>query len=269
MVARLLLLHAHPDDEAITTGGLIHFAIHQGAQVMVVTATAGECGEVLNSEVTPEPSILAQLRASELANSLIELGSPGHRWLGSFGTYLDSGMSGDPRNSDPLALVNQNIEKATQDFLVIVNDFQPNLIVTYEPGGGYGHPDHIRCNQIVQEARKKAKFAIPVLYPVYPKSRSAELAELATGGTAFFGEVDLMKMSFLVKDDEIDFELPATSAKLTALLSYRSQINPAGSFYQRSAEKGLTGIETEYFQIGISTQNYQVLDRANPLLGLG
>lgn len=268
MVARLLLLHAHPDDEAITTGGLIHSAIFQGAQVMVVTATAGECGEVLNSQTPISASALAKLRASELAQSLIELGRPQHRWLGGFGKHLDSGMKGDSRNDNPRALINQDLNILTKDLIEIFNEFQPDLIVTYEPGGGYGHPDHIKCNQIVLAALEETKLSIPLLYPVFPQSESAKLAELASSGTAFFGEVDLTKMSFIVTDDEIDFIVPATTAKLSALLCYRSQIDPAGSFYLRPANFDLSGIELEYFKIASGRQCYQVFDRTNPLFGL-
>lgn len=266
MVKKMLLLHAHPDDEAITTGGLIHFARSQGAQVLVVTATAGECGEVLNSQSQLSGAALAALRASELAQALLQLGSPDHRWLGSFGKYWDSGMAGDSRNQNPAALMNQPLTELVNEFSNIVGDFKPDLVVTYEPGGGYGHPDHKICNQIVQESLKS--MPIPVLYPVYPVERKAELARLALAKTAFFGEVDLTKMSFLVPSSDIDFELTAHPAKLSALLSYRSQIDPSGEFYDQAVLGDLTGIDTEYFQLA-NREQFIVIDRTNPLLGLG
>lgn len=268
MVARLLLLHAHPDDEAITTGGLIHSAVILGAQVMVVTATAGECGEVLNSQTKISARAVANLRATELAQSLIELGQPQHRWLGGFGKYLDSGMKGDSRNDNPKALVNQELSVLVKDLIEIFNEFQPDLIVTYEPGGGYGHPDHIKCNQVMLSALDTAQLDIPLLYPVYPSSQSHKLANLAKSGTAFFGEVDVDKMSFIVPDDEIDFIVSASAAKLSALLCYRSQIDPAGMFYLRPPDFDLSGIELEYYKIASGRQYYQVFDSTNPIYGL-
>lgn len=270
MSSRLLLLHAHPDDESITTGGLICWAMSQNAQVLVVTATAGECGEVLNSQVEISATALAQLRATELDQALIHLGQPAHQWLGGFGRYRDSGMQGDLRNADPAAFINQPINNLVAEFRNILIDFKPDVVVTYEPGGGYGHPDHVRCNQIAIAAIKEISIKPRLIYPVFPASRIDQLNELAKSSTAFFGELDLAKMSFVIKDEEIDFELPAPIEKLNALLSYRSQINPAGSFYQRAAQAEMAGLETEYFKIAeISKSDFAVLDRANPLLGLG
>lgn len=270
MSSRLLLLHAHPDDESITTGGLILWAIGQKAQVLAVTATAGECGEVLNSQVEISPTALAQLRATELNQALIHLGQPAHQWLGGFGRYRDSGMQGDLRNTDPAAFMIQPFNNLVAEFKNIVIDFQPDIVVTYEPGGGYGHPDHVLCNQIAIAAIEEISIKPRLLYPVFPVSRIDQVNELAKSSTAFFGEIDLAKMSYVVKDEEIDFEVQAPIEKLNALLSYRSQINPAGSFYQRAAQAEMAGLETEYFKIAeISKSDFAVLDRANPLLGLG
>jgi len=267
---KLLLLHAHPDDETITTGGLIIDALAQGAQVLVVTATAGECGEVLNSEVEIGQNSLAELRATELKQAIEYLGRPNQIWLGSFGQYRDSGMRGDYRNQDSAALINQPLVNLVAEFKKIVLEFNPDVIVTYEPGGGYGHPDHIKCNEIVLATINELENKPKLIYPVYPMSKTAQLNELAHGGTAFFGELDLTKMSFVVEDELIDFELLAAPSKMQALLSYRSQLNPAGKFYQQIGAGELTGLEVEYFQIAeISKPDFTVIDRSNPLAGLG
>lgn len=270
MSPKLLLLHAHPDDEAITTGGLISNALVRGAQVLVVTATAGECGEVLNSEVELGQNSLAELRAAELKQAIAKLGNPDQVWLGGFGKYRDSGMHGDARNQDPMALINQPIEELVAQFKKVVTEFKPDLIVTYEPGGGYGHPDHIKCNEITLATIDQLEVKPKLIYPVYPASKTAQLNELAHGGTAFFGELDLTKMSFVVEDELVDFEVPAAANKIQALLSYRSQLNPAGKFYQQIGAGELAGLELEYFQIAeISRHAFTVIDRSNPLAGLG
>jgi N-acetyl-1-D-myo-inositol-2-amino-2-deoxy-alpha-D-glucopyranoside deacetylase len=270
MSPKLLLLHAHPDDETISTGGLIINAISKGAQVLVVTATAGECGEVLNSEVEIAQNSLAELRATELKQAIENLGGPNQLWLGSFGQYRDSGMRGDLRNQDPAAIINQPLVNLVADFKKVVTDFDPDLIVTYEPGGGYGHPDHIRCNEIVLATINELEAKPKLIYPVYPESKITQLSELAQGGTAFFGELDLTKMSFVVKDELIDFELPVAPNKIQALLSYQSQLNPAGEFYQQAKLGDVAGLEVEYFQIAeISKPAFAVIDRSNPLAGLG
>lgn len=148
--ARILAVHAHPDDEALWTGGLLALAAQAGAKVGVVTCTLGEQGEVIGAPlanlVADASDQLGGFRISELRESLSILGAEGY-YLGAPGKWRDSGMVGDPAQDHPRAFV-QSGAAAEVDLRAIVESFQPDLLVTYGPDGGYGHPDHIRAHEI-------------------------------------------------------------------------------------------------------------------------
>lgn len=156
---RILAVHAHPDDEALWTGGLLAHAARRGATVRVVTCTLGEEGEVIGEPLqgltVDHSNQLGGFRYTELAHSLAILGvnGPTHQpWmLGGAGRYRDSGMAGTPAAQNPRAFVNSG-QSAVDDLIAILEDYTPHLIITYGPDGGYGHPDHIRAHQIVNSA---------------------------------------------------------------------------------------------------------------------
>lgn len=156
---RALFVHAHPDDEAITTGGTIAALVAAGADVRVVTCTLGEEGEVLGEQfaglVVDQADQLGGYRISELATALRALGVARPRFLGGAGRWRDSGMAGTPSAEHPRAFVRSGSE-AVDEMTTVLEEFRPQLVVTYDPGGGYGHPDHIRAHQIVHAAVEEA-----------------------------------------------------------------------------------------------------------------
>ena len=152
---RALFVHAHPDDETITTGGTIAALVSAGADVRVVTCTLGEEGEVLGEQyaglVADRADQLGGFRISELANALRALGVDRPRFLGGAGRWRDSGMAGTASVDHPRAFVRSG-QNAVDHLVAVLDEWRPQLVVTYDPDGGYGHPDHIRAHDIVHAA---------------------------------------------------------------------------------------------------------------------
>jgi LmbE family N-acetylglucosaminyl deacetylase len=141
----LLAFHAHPDDEVIATGGTLARYAESGEQVVVVTATDGAEGEIHNYE-NPDTLIpkLAEMRAEEVAAALSILGVKHHEFLG----YRDSGMMGTEPNENPNAFWQADLNEATGRLVALIRRYQPEVMVIYDPFGGYGHPDHIQVHRI-------------------------------------------------------------------------------------------------------------------------
>ncbi|MFD4456704.1 N-acetyl-1-D-myo-inositol-2-amino-2-deoxy-alpha-D-glucopyranoside deacetylase [Nocardia sp. NPDC058480] len=151
----LLLVHAHPDDETLTTGGTIAHYRRRGIPVTVVTCTLGEEGEVIGERwsrlIAAEADQLGGYRIAELtaALSALDVGEP---WfLGGPGRWRDSGMAGTPSAANPRAFVNSG-DAAVDELVAVILELRPRVVVTYDPRGGYGHPDHIRAHEITTAA---------------------------------------------------------------------------------------------------------------------
>ncbi|MGI8882263.1 MAG: N-acetyl-1-D-myo-inositol-2-amino-2-deoxy-alpha-D-glucopyranoside deacetylase [Jatrophihabitans sp.] len=162
---RLLLVHAHPDDETIGTGATIAHYVAAGAQVTVLTCTLGEWGEILVPELAELEATrgdqLGGYRMGEMAAAMTALGVVDHRYLGAPGRYRDSGMIGTSANSDPRAFWrgatdSEVFDAAVDDLLTVIRDVRPQVVVTYNPGGGYGHPDHMMAHRVSTEAVRRA-----------------------------------------------------------------------------------------------------------------
>jgi N-acetyl-1-D-myo-inositol-2-amino-2-deoxy-alpha-D-glucopyranoside deacetylase len=146
----LLLVHAHPDDESISTGGVMARYAAEGARVVCVTCTGGEHGEIVVPELdTPDNHArLAEIRAGELRAALAILGPIESRSLG----YVDSGMMGTPENEATASFWQADFDAAVERLLAIVREVRPQVVVGYNDFGGYGHPDHIRAGLIAKAA---------------------------------------------------------------------------------------------------------------------
>lgn len=156
---RVALIHAHPDDEAITTGGTIAQLVRRGADVTVVTCTLGELGEVIGEPyqglVAAQSDQLGGFRVHELHAALAALGAngPGHApvHLGGAGCWRDSGMVGDPGNDAPRAFLRSG-DAALGQLVEVLGQLRPHIVITYDADGGYGHPDHIRAHELTVAA---------------------------------------------------------------------------------------------------------------------
>src|SRR6266700_4081884 len=160
---RLLLVHAHPDDESIGTGATMARYAAEGAQVTLVTCTLGELGEI----IPPSLSFLAegdqrgggrlgQYRIGELNAACAELGVTDHRFLGGPGRWRDSGMMGTAGNDDPRCFWRADVDEAADTLLGVIREVRPQVLVTYDANGFYGHPDHIQAHRVALRAFQRA-----------------------------------------------------------------------------------------------------------------
>ncbi|WP_305094366.1 N-acetyl-1-D-myo-inositol-2-amino-2-deoxy-alpha-D-glucopyranoside deacetylase [Prescottella sp. R16] len=153
---RILFVHAHPDDETLTTGGTIARYASGGAEVTVVTCTLGEEGEVIGDAwaglVADRADQLGGYRILELTRALQALGAAGPRFLGGAGRWRDSGMAGTPSAANPRAFVNSDDDEVIGALVAVIRELRPHVVVTYDPVGGYGHPDHVRAHRITTAA---------------------------------------------------------------------------------------------------------------------
>ncbi|MGW0172557.1 N-acetyl-1-D-myo-inositol-2-amino-2-deoxy-alpha-D-glucopyranoside deacetylase [Rhodococcus sp. NPDC003322] len=157
---RLLLVHAHPDDETLTTGGTIARYAAEGAEVTVVTCTLGEEGEVIGDAwaelVADRADQLGGFRILELTTALGRLGVAQPRFLGGAGRWRDSGMAGTPAAANPRAFVNADRAEVVDALVAVIRERRPQVVICYDPRGGYGHPDHIRVHEVVTAAVEAA-----------------------------------------------------------------------------------------------------------------
>jgi N-acetyl-1-D-myo-inositol-2-amino-2-deoxy-alpha-D-glucopyranoside deacetylase len=270
---RLLLVHAHPDDESINNGATMAKYIAEGMQVTLVTCTRGELGEVIPERLAhlvapagPVPGdALGDHRVGELAAAMAELGVTDHRFLGDLAVpgrraaealaagstvYRDSGMAyaDDGRvvpALDPpvgaFALVDP--DEPARALAALIRELRPQVVVTYEPGGGYGHPDHVQAHRVTMRAVSLAGDPAPTVYwVVKPESlMRATLSALAQAeGTNYHGLDPAGRMpSEVVADDEVTAEIDAiawTRAKVAALTAHETQVTVSadGAFYALS-----------------------------------
>jgi N-acetyl-1-D-myo-inositol-2-amino-2-deoxy-alpha-D-glucopyranoside deacetylase len=154
---RLLLVHAHPDDESIGTGATMARYVAEGAQVTLVTCTLGELGEIIPASLIHlTPDQLGAHRIGELAAACAELGVTDHRFLGGPGRWRDSGMMGTPANEDRRCFWQADVDEAAAALVKVIEDTEPTAIVTYDANGFYGHPDHIQAHRVAWQAYQLA-----------------------------------------------------------------------------------------------------------------
>lgn len=266
-VPRLLLVHAHPDDETITTGGVMARYAAAGAAVTLLTCTLGEEGEILVPELAGlaagAADQLGGYRIGELRAALRTLGVTDHRFLGSAGRYRDSGMLGTPANGHPRALWraaadSRRFAAAVRAAVDVVRDVRPHVVVTYDPNGGYGHPDHIMAHRIASAAVRAAaepgaaSWQVAKLYwTAMPTSVVRREADVVRGGGTPFRAPDLGQLP------AVDDALVTTAvdiggfvdAKIAALHAHRTQIAVHERFYALTNMVGREVVPTEYFRL--------------------
>ncbi len=156
-MATVTFFHAHPDDEAIATGGTMVSLADQGHRVILVTATRGELGEVDEGFLDPGET-LAERRAVELAEAARVLGTARQLFLG----YEDSGMEGEPSADRPGCFATADVGEASVRLAAILEEESADVLVVYDEHGGYGHPDHVQVHRVGMAAADRA--GTPVVY---------------------------------------------------------------------------------------------------------
>ncbi|WP_410620625.1 N-acetyl-1-D-myo-inositol-2-amino-2-deoxy-alpha-D-glucopyranoside deacetylase [Amycolatopsis sp. cmx-8-4] len=230
---RLLLVHAHPDDESITTGATIARYAAEGAEVTVVTCTLGEEGEIVHE--LPElaglgawaADQLGGYRVGELKAACAALGVSRHRYLGGIGRWRDSGMAGTPAASHPRAFAGGALQEQAAQLAAVLDEVRPQVVVTYDAFGGYGHPDHIRAHEITMAAAPRAASVARVFHTVASRDDvRAGLAELRAAGTSRFPVPPDAELP-VTPDEEITTVLDVAAhlpAKLAALRAHATQL---------------------------------------------
>lgn len=163
----MLFVHAHPDDETMNNGVTIARYVERGAEVTVVTCTLGEEGEIIDERwlglAVDAADQLGGYRIYELTTALQKLGLPGPRFLGGAGHWRDSGMPGTPERGHT-KFVDADFDEAVGLLVAIIDELRPHVVATYDPGGGYGHPDHIQTHRITTAAVAAAAWTVPKFY---------------------------------------------------------------------------------------------------------
>jgi len=264
---RLLFVHAHPDDESIETGATMAKYAAEGAQVTLVTCTLGEMGEVILPELAhlawDAGGGLGQYRIGELAAACDALGVADHRFLGGPGRWRDSGMMGTPANDLTGCFWRADVDEAARELLAVVSEVRPQVLVTYDARGFYGHPDHIQAHRVAWRAFELADGLISKFYATaIPKSVLAEAMALLEqdGGTAggSIGGVDFSRVDsveglpFGTDDASVTTRIDAADyldAKLAAMRAHATQIAVDSPFFALSDMVGRKALGTEYYTL--------------------
>jgi N-acetyl-1-D-myo-inositol-2-amino-2-deoxy-alpha-D-glucopyranoside deacetylase len=238
----LMTVHAHPDDEAISTGGILAKYSAEGIRTVLVTCTKGELGETEDPLYRPpRPGMgIAEIREKELAAAIRILNIGAYHNL----NYKDSGMAGTPGNHDPRAFAQADITEAAHRLAGIIRRERPQVIVTYDENGIYGHPDHIMANRVTQKAFAAAGDSNVTLDESEPPWQPGKLYFFALpktllkkfrravedAGNPEAAPADLMG----TPDDEITTRIDVArflDQKFEAVFSHASQFGPSHSFH--------------------------------------
>ncbi|WP_425174807.1 N-acetyl-1-D-myo-inositol-2-amino-2-deoxy-alpha-D-glucopyranoside deacetylase [Mycobacterium sp.] len=232
--ARLLFVHAHPDDESITNGGTIAHYVARGANVRVITCTLGEEGEVIGERyallAVDHADQLGGYRISELTKALHALGVDEPTFLGGPGRWRDSGMAGESRGHHT-AFVDAG-DEAVEELVDILDSLRPHVVVTYDPKGGYGHPDHVQTHRVTAAAIAAARWKVPKFYWTVLASGALQTAldDLRDIPSDWIRLPDLGRSEYTYAYREIDAVIDAGrhfSAKVAALAAHTTQLTLA------------------------------------------
>ena len=250
---RMLLVHAHPDDETIGTGATMARYAAEGAEVTLVTCTLGELGEIVVPQLaglaSDQGDQLGGYRMGELAAALTALGVTRHHYLGGPGRFRDSGMMGTPGNRAPRAFWRAASDPAVFAAAVryaveIVRSARPQVLVTYDPDGAYGHPDHIMAHRVATAAAQAAADPAYRSAPGEPWTvakfywtatpRSVVTREIADVTTAVHADEHIL-------------------AKTAAMRAHATQLTVDGCVYALSNNLGRLISGVEYYRLAGGT----------------
>ena len=264
---RIVFVHAHPDDEVINSGIVMAKYAAEGAHVTLVTCTLGEEGEVLVPGLihlaADQDDALGPHRIGELAAAMDALGVTDNRFLGGPGRYRDSGMIGTPPNERETCFWRADVDEASAHLVEVLREVRPQVLVTYDEIGGYGHPDHIQAHRVSMRAAElaadpgfrpdlgEAWSVAKIYWYAMPFSflQSGIDAMRAAGDTEFFGGVEKVEdLGMGVPDDLITTQVEDEAyidSKLAAMRAHETQITVDGPFFALSNNLGqkIWGVE--------------------------
>ncbi|GAA2014530.1 N-acetyl-1-D-myo-inositol-2-amino-2-deoxy-alpha-D -glucopyranoside deacetylase [Catenulispora yoronensis] len=263
----LLLVHAHPDDETIDNGATMARYAAEGVHVALVTCTLGEEGDIVVPELAhlgaAHEDRLAEHREGELRNAMSALGVTDHRILRGADRYRDSGMMGSPSNDHPRSFWRADPDEAALPLADIIRELRPQVMVTYGPDGGYGHPDHIQTHRVAMRAAELAGLAVDppggrephivskIYWNCHPRSaaRFSAKALQAENHTPFL----LDESAISVTDDSFATCVIDGSghlaAKAAALRAHATQLSVHGPFFALSNNVGRLIAGEEHYHL--------------------
>jgi LmbE family N-acetylglucosaminyl deacetylase len=249
-VATLVSFHAHPDDEAIACGGTMAMAAAAGHRVVLVTATAGECGEVVDGLLRPGET-LGERRREELEEAAAILGVARLEILG----YRDSGMIGTPENESPECFWQTSVDEAAAKLARILCEERPDAFTIYDDHGNYGHPDHIQVHRVGVRAAEMAPIG-----RVYEATMNRDHFRrlMARAGELGFGDVpDLPELEDISDQVGLPEELLTTAidvsahleVKRQAMAAHASQIDDNSFFLSMPPPAFAAAFGTEWYRL--------------------
>jgi LmbE family N-acetylglucosaminyl deacetylase len=259
-----LAVHAHPDDEASSTGGLYRLLADQGVRTVLVTCTNGECGDALDGAKPDadhhDGDEVAKIRAVELDNAVKILGIDRLVRLG----YRDSGMKGWPQNEDPESFWATPVDEAAKRLAEVLLEERPQVVMTYNAYGFYGHPDHIQAHRVTMAALELLDYEPTLYFNAIPNSVMAIMSARWEQEEREKREADEAKGVVRApepeesEEDRVDMGTPdelvdvtvdvssANDAKFDALAAHHSQI--ADSFWMKMGREQFKEVmRTEWF----------------------
>ena len=265
---RLLAVHAHPDDETITMGGLLAQCSDRGIATCLICCTDGKVATIFDPEYAAnEAEIrprLKQIREGELRQACAILGISELHFL----EYGDSGMAGTESNDAPGAFWRVDMDEAVRRVVAHIRRFRPHVVVTYDGNGGYGHPDHIQAHRVTLLAMEAAYHALypelgpswrvsKLYYTAFPRSEAKRVAAMATaaGMKPPFGDADPDSLEFITPDDWVTTAVECRdqlSRKRDALRAHRSQLTEDFALLSVPEELLREHFSKEYFQLVLS-----------------
>ncbi|MDQ3715592.1 MAG: N-acetyl-1-D-myo-inositol-2-amino-2-deoxy-alpha-D-glucopyranoside deacetylase [Actinomycetota bacterium] len=266
---RVLFVHAHPDDETINNGATMARYVSEGVGVTLLTCTLGEEGEVLVPELAGlavgQADQLGGYRISELSRALGELGVTDSRFLGGAGRWRDSGMMGTPANDHPRAFWRADPDEICAAVVQVIRDVRPQVLVTYDENGGYGHPDHIQAHRAAMAAFEAAADPEyrPDLGPACSIAKAywcaipvsglkAAVEAMRAAGETFFDVTDAEELPVGTPDELVTTAVDGREhlpAKLAALRAHATQIQVDGPFFALSNNIANQAFAVEYYQL--------------------
>ncbi len=227
----LMAVHAHPDDEATGTGGVLHKYGKQGIHTVLVTCTGGELGDGSDGAKPGQPGHdeeqVRRVRAEELLEACRVLGISVHESLG----YRDSGMADWPQHEEKGRFSTAPLAEASERLGELMRRYQPQVVITYDESGGYGHPDHIRAHEVTVAAARATGIPSKLYFTALARSAIARgvsaARDMGVDLREFFDEeFDPDEIPFGVDDSVITTTVnvrPDVGAKLAALKAHASQ----------------------------------------------
>ncbi len=273
---RLLLVHAHPDDESIGNGATMARYASEGAHVTLVTCTRGEEGEVLVPDLARlaagAEDRLGAHRETELAAAMAALGVTDFRFLGGAGHFRDTGMIYAPDGSAtipesvrPDTFWSADLRVAADLLVEIIREVRPQVVVTYDEIGGYGHPDHVQAHRVATYALALASApsyrldlgpswqVAKVYWSAIPRSVLAAGIESAKAASVdFMGLESADEVPFAVDDALVTTRVDARGwldAKMAAMRAHATQIAVDGPFFALSNLIGFEVFGTEFYRL--------------------